>query len=66
MWQFVGNGEPLVGIGAGPIEDAEFDARVTKYEAQFSAEQAGCVKASGLYAQTEKKSKAPLAPAVEE
>ncbi len=41
--------EPLSGIGPGPFTDEEFGEAVTRYEAQFSADQVGAVARSGLY-----------------
>lgn len=49
MWTFIGDGEPLAGIGPGPLTDEEFEARVEQYEARYSEDQRGAVQASGLY-----------------
>ena len=65
VWRFIGAEQarqPLVGIGEGPFEDDEFGALVAAYEAQFSAEQAGAVRASGLYERVTA-GKAPKEPA---
>ncbi|HYD83783.1 MAG TPA: hypothetical protein VEA63_07010 [Opitutus sp.] len=51
-WKFKGEGLPLPGIGAGPFTDEEFEIAVSVYEAQFSDDQKGAVKASGLYERT--------------
>lgn len=63
MWEFVGTRvtkdaegrevrdpvEPVPGIGPGPLEDAEFEKRVARYEARFDESQRGLLKASGIY-----------------
>lgn len=47
-WKFVGNCEPLPGIGYGPLTDAEFEEKAAAYEAQFPGQE-GAVKRSKLY-----------------
>ena len=51
--------EPLAGIGEGPMEDAEFEARVARYEAQFGPEGAGSVVRSGMYVHEADKTEKP-------
>lgn len=78
MWEFTGKRSvtredgttvqvesgPIVGIGAGPFEDAEFEALVTAYDAQY--DEPGSVQASGLYARSDAKpAHAVVAPAAE-
>jgi hypothetical protein len=41
--------EPTVGIGPGPLEDADFEAAVERVEAQYGSDQRGVIKASGIY-----------------
>lgn len=51
MWKWAGTGkwEPIAGIEARDYQDDEFDEVCKKYDKQFSKDQAGSLKRSGLF-----------------
>ncbi len=74
MWEFTGKRNatladgtvvqvesgPIVGIGVGPLTDAEFASNVAAYDAQYDPAEAGSVQASGLYVRTGDDGAAPV------
>lgn len=67
MWIFASTTqEALPGIGYEPLTDAEFEAAVERYEAQFDAAQRGAVKRSGLYRHVKDKPEAKAGDGGEE